>query len=91
MPIAGSDNSLRDENKYGGTNFIDDDENPRADITKYGVVGYPHSFDDAYQAIANDALEGEITALSEAEKLTWRNMHNRQAKVLTDDYRNILA
>ena len=91
MPIAGSDNSLKDENKYGGTNFIDDDESPRADITKYGVVGYPHSFDDAYQAIANDAIEGEITALSPAEKLTWRNMHNRQAKVLTDDYRNILA
>ena len=33
MPIAGSDNSLKDENKYGGTNFIDDDENPDFSIT----------------------------------------------------------
>ena len=87
MPIAGSDNSLKDENKYGGTNFIDDDENPRADITKYGVVGYPHSFDDAYQTIANDALENKITALSESDGAYW----NEAAVPLTEDYRNILA
>jgi hypothetical protein len=87
MPIAGSDNSLTDENKFGGTNFDDNDISARSDITKYGVVGYPHSFDDAYQTIANDAYEGQITALSEGEGNYW----NRKAKVLTTDYRNVLA
>ena len=77
MPLADQP-TITDENKYSGQAL---------DLSQYGVVGYPGTFDDAYQKVANAAYEGEITSLSEAEGHMW----NRKAPVLTDDYRNVLA
>ena len=77
MPLADQP-TITDENKYSGQAL---------DLSQYGVVGYPGTFDDAYQKIANDAYEGEITALSQSDG----SYYNREAPVLTDDYRNVLA
>tara|TARA_Y100001963_G_scaffold13670_1_gene17058 strand:- start:2376 stop:4466 length:2091 start_codon:yes stop_codon:yes gene_type:complete len=77
MPLADQP-TITDENKYSGQAL---------DLSQYGVVGYPGTFDDAYQKVANDAYEGEITALSQSDGGHW----NRKAPVLTDDYRNVLA
>ena len=77
MPLADQP-TITDENKYSGQAL---------DLSQYGVVGYPGTFDDAYQKIANDAYEGEITALSQSDG----SYYNRKAPVLTDDYRNVLA
>jgi len=77
MPLANQP-TITDENKYSGQAL---------DLSQYGVVGYPGTFDDAYQKIANEAYEGEITALSQSDGSYW----NRKAVVLTDDYRNVLA
>ena len=77
MPLADQP-TITDENKYSGQAL---------DLSQYGVVGYPGTFDDAYQKIANDAYEGEITALSQSDGSYW----NRKAPVLTEDYRNVLA
>ena len=85
MPLANQP-TITDENKYSGQNL---------DLSQYGVVGYPHSFDDAYQMIANDALEDQVTALSPSDGTSSQKLRGLvgmdKPATLTDDYRNILA